>query len=559
MMRRLLPVFPLLALALPLAAGAAPAPDERVDLDMMTRIRAEGLQHPHVMDTLFELTDVIGPRLTGSPAAEAANEWTRAEMARWGLVNAHLEPFSFGRGWTWEHAYVRLVAPRSGPLYAVPEAWTPGTQGAVRGSVMRVKIESEKDFEQYKGKLAGKVLLLDEPFESKEPAGADFKRYDRAGLDELERYEAPSDRGDYRARALKRRQMAKALAEFLVAEKALATISLSPRENGIVRVTSRGSFEAGAEIGVPGVTMASEGYDTLARLAEDGRPTEVELDIAAGFRDGATKAWNTIAEIPGGDRRGEVVMLGAHLDSWHAGTGATDNGVGCAVAMEAARILETLGVKPRRTIRVALWTGEEEGLLGSYAYVRDHFASRPEPTDPAQKALPEGLRQDTWPLQLHPEHRTLAAYFNLDNGSGKVRGIYAQSNAAVKPIFEAWLEPLKDLGADTVTLRDTGSTDHVPFDRAGLPGFQFIQDELDYFNGTHHTNLDVYDHARTKDLEEAAVVMASFVYDAAMRAEPLPRKPLPVAPPPRTKAQEREQKQRERDREREAATRPPGR
>jgi len=229
------------------------------------------------------------------------------------------------------------------------------------------------------------------------------------------------------------------------------------------------------------------------------------------------------------------VMAGAHLDSWHAGTGATDNAAGCAVVMEAARILEAVGAKPRRTIRVALWTGEEEGLLGSYYYVKDHFASRPESADPAQKLLPPPLRDPTWPLQVKPEHAKLAAYFNLDNGSGKIRGIYAENDAAVKPIFEAWLEPLRDLGAETVSLRSTGGTDHVPFERAGLPGFQFIQDELDYSSRTHHTNLDVYDRVRAADLKQAAVVLASFLYDAAMRPAPLPRKPLPTEPPKKKK------------------------
>ncbi|HEY8020266.1 MAG TPA: M20/M25/M40 family metallo-hydrolase [Thermoanaerobaculia bacterium] len=531
--RRLLPVLFLIALiaASVSSSTAAPAPDERVDLDMMTRIRAEGLQHSQVMDTLLHLTDVIGPRLTGSPAAREANEWTRQQLAKTGLVNAHLEAFPFGRGWSFRHAYVRLVAPREQPVFAIPEAWTPGTKGPVRGPVMRVKIESEKDFDQYKGKLAGKILLLDDPFEVKEPEGSDFKRYTPTELGELAKYEAPPDRGDFRSRAIKRRALAKAQADFLVAEKALATISVSPRESGVVRVTSHALWERGAALGVPSLVMASEPYDTILRLVADDRPVELEIDVDAQFYDDAETAYDTVAEIPGGDKRGELVMAGAHLDSWHAGTGATDNAAGCAVVMEAVRILKAVGAKPRRTVRVALWTGEEQGLLGSRYYVKDHFAARPEPTDPAQKALPEFLRDDTWPLELKPEHRTVAAYFNVDNGSGKIRGIYTQENAAVRPIFEAWLEPLRDLGADTVTLRDTGGTDHQSFDRVGLPGFQFIQDELDYENRTHHTNLDVFDRARAKDLEQAAVVLAAFIYDAAMRPDPLPRKPLPTRSP----------------------------
>jgi len=549
-MRRLSPVVLLLGalsfLGLALPALAAPAYDERVDLGMMTRIRAEGLQRSQVMDTLFHLTDVIGPRLTGSPAAREANEWTRRQLEQWGLANAHLEAFPFGRGWSFRHAYVRLVAPREAPILAVPEAWTPGTHGTVRGPVMKVKIESEKDFDQYKGKLAGKVLLLDEPYENKDPEGGDVKRYSAAELEQLAQYEAPRDRGDFRPRAVKRRQLARALAAFLTAEKALATVAVSPRPDPVVRVSSRGSWErAGADDkpGVPGLVMASGAYDSLVRLLADGRPVELELDVDARFHDDAAEAYNTVAEIPGADRRAGLVMAGAHLDSWHAGTGATDNAVGCAVVMEAARILQAVGAKPRRTIRVALWTGEEQGLLGSRFYVKEHFASRPESTDPAQKALPEGLREETWPLTLKPEAGELAAYFNIDNGGGKIRGIYGQSNAAVQPIFEAWLQPFHDLGADTVTLRDTGSTDHVSFDRAGLPGFQFIQDELDYLPWTHHSNIDVYDRVRAKDVQQAAVVFAAFLYDAAMRPEPLPRKPLPTPRPRREKKGEPDAKE----------------
>jgi Zn-dependent M28 family amino/carboxypeptidase len=235
-----------------------------------------------------------------------------------------------------------------------------------------------------------------------------------------------------------------------------------------------------------------------------------------------------VAEIAGSDKRDEIVMAGAHLDSWHTGTGATDNAAGSAVVMEAARILKALGVKPRRTIRFALWTGEEQGLFGSIAYVRQHFASRPENT--AQKDIPEYFREETWPLQIKPEHAKLSAYFNLDNGGGRIRGIYAQENAGVRPIFAAWLAPFADLGAGTVTLRNTGSTDHVSFDGVGLPGFQFIQDQMDYFSHTHHTDLDTYDHVQARDMEQASVLMAAFLYDAAMRPEPLPRKPLPQEP-----------------------------
>jgi len=561
-MRRPLAVALLTALALPtvpagpaVAASAGHAANtgntgtaagEAVDLDMITRIRAEGFERSQVMDTLFQLTDVIGPRLTGSAQGREASEWTRQQFAKWGLANAHLEPYPFGRGWSYTHASLRLVAPREAQLFAIPEAWTPGTQGPIRGPVVRAKIESEKDLAQYKGKLGGKILLLGEPREIKESTESDVKRYDEAKLQEVAQYELPRPRPDFRTRGLQRRKLRKALAEFLNAEKALATISTSPRSNGILGVAGRGSWEPGSEApGVPGLVVQSETFDSLVRLVDDGRPVEVEIDVVARFDPEGAQSSDTLAEIPGGDKAAEVVMAGAHLDSWHGGTGTTDNAAGSAVVMEAVRILKAVGAKPRRTIRAALWTGEEQGLLGSYYYVQQHFASRPEPTDPVQKELPVSLRQETWPLTVKPEHGKLAAYFNLDNGSGKIRGIYAENNASVRPIFEAWLAPLHDLGADTVTLRATGGTDHQSFDRVGLPGFQFIQDELDYDTRTHHTNLDVYDRARPDDLKQAAVVLATFLYDAAMRPEPLPRKPLPVEPPKKEKKPAAEEKKEE--------------
>ncbi len=284
--------------------------------------------------------------------------------------------------------------------------------------------------------------------------------------------------------------------------------------------------------------MAAEQYNRLARLVDRDVDVELELDIRSHFQDDDPTAYNTVAEIPGSDKRGEVVMLGAHLDSWHAGTGATDNAAGSAVAMEAVRILQALDVKPRRTIRIALWSGEEEGLLGSKAYVAEHFGTRGGPPDPSERDLPSFLRRESGPVTTKPDHARLSAYFNVDNGTGKIRGIYAERNAAVGPLFEAWLRPLHDLGATTVTLRHTGGTDHLSFDAVGLPAFQFIQDEADYETRTHHTNLDVYDRLQKADLMQAAVVLATFVYDAATRPERLPRRPLPrdvpASPPPTT-------------------------
>ena len=541
MLRKLIPCAVLL-LIFPLLAVAA---EEPVDLGMLNRIRDEGLRRSQVMDTAFHLTDVLGPRLTGSPELKAANDWTREQFASWGLVNAHLEGFRFGRGWSYTAVETRMTSPRTVPLLALPKAWSPGTSGPVRGEVMRVDIKSEKDFDGYKGKLAGKVLLMEEAEKFEEPDTPAFGRFSAADLGELGEFRIPDEdtRAERRRKGIERYQFRKALNEFLEAEKALATLEPSSVTNGIVRISGGGSYVPGENVGIPALVMAAEHYNQIVRLLDDGEKVEIEVDVTARYHDDDPQAYNTVAEIPGTDKKDEIVMAGAHLDSWHAGTGATDNGAGCAVVMEAARILKALGVKPRRTIRFALWTGEEQGLLGSRAYVKQHFATRPETQDPKQKALPEFFREETWPLQLKPEHAKLTAYFNLDNGTGKVRGIYGEENAGVQPIFEAWIAPLRSLGVTTVAPRPTGGTDHQSFDRVGLPGFQFIQDEMDYDSRTHHTNLDTYDHLYREDLMQASVVMASFLYNAAMRPEPLPRKALPQEPPPSKKKKAEEKKE----------------
>jgi hypothetical protein len=537
MTRQPILAFVLLLAFSPLALWA----DEPVDLAMMTRIRDEGLHRSQVMETLFHLTEVIGPRLTGSPQLKEANDWTRERFASWGLLNAHLEAYRFGRGWSFTACEVRMVSPRELPLLALPKAWTPATDGPVRGEALRVKIESEKDFDQYRGKLAGKVLLLSDPEEFKQPEEPQFKRFAADQLANLGEFEMPREpAADRRRTAIERWRLRRALNELLLQEKAVATVEVSSRLNGVVRVMGGGSWEPGESVGVPALVMAAEHYNSILRLVEGGRPVELEIDVAARFHDEDLQAYNTVAEIPGTDRKDEIVMAGAHLDSWHAGTGATDNAAGSAVVMEAARLLQALGVKPRRTIRFVLWTGEEQGYLGSIAYMKQHFATRPESQDPKQKELPERFRDDTWPLTLKPEHAKLAAYFNIDTGTGRIRGIYSEENAAVRPIFAAWLAPFADLGATTVTLRTTGGTDHVPFNRIGLPGFQFIQDRMDYESRTHHTNLDTYDHLVKEDLAQASVVLAGFLYNAANRPEPLPRKPLPQEPPKKEEKKDKE-------------------
>jgi carboxypeptidase Q len=539
-----MPTRSLAALALLTAmAVSLPAAEEAVDLEMVTRIRDEGFTNSKVMDTVGYLTDVIGPRVTGSPQLREANDWTRQRLESWGLANAHLEGFEFGRGWSLERAVVQMVKPSPATLLAVPRGYTPGTDGPKRGKVVKVRIESEADAEKYRGQLAGRIVLLGDPRDTANPEKAQFLRYSEQQLDDLSRFDvAPARRPPVdRETATRRLRLQRFLRPFFVAEKALATIEVSPTDAGIVLVGRGGSWVKGEDPGVPSLVMAAEQYNRLARLLDREVDVELELDIRARFHDEDPTAYNTIAEIPGTDKKGEVVMLGAHLDSWHAGTGATDNAAGSAVAMEAVRILQALDVKPRRTIRIALWSGEEEGLLGSKAYVADHFGTRTGTPDPRERDLPSFLRRDpTGPVTTKPDHARLSAYFNVDNGTGKIRGIYAERNAAVAPIFEAWLRPLHDLGATAVTLRHTGGTDHLPFDAVGLPAFQFIQDEADYETRTHHTNLDVYDRLQKNDLIQAAVVLAAFTYDAAMRPERLPRRPLvreaPAAPPADTTA-----------------------
>jgi hypothetical protein len=539
-MNRSTPLSALLLSATLLPAAGLAQP---VDLAVAGRIRAEAVERSQVMELARELTDALGPRLTGSPALRRANEWTRQKLESWGLAGARLEPFEFGQGWEFSRCEARMVAPQPAPLAALPKAWTPGTTGAVRGEAVFLELESDEDLAENKGKLAGKIVILE--VERPERAGGrgelarpDFERYDEQELEELEEFDFDEPRGDaWRTRARKRFEFGRKLAEFLTAEGALATVERSSRELGILRVGGESARrDPSLPRGVPGLVMAAEPYQRVVRLLERGERVELEIAVEARFLAEDANAYSTLAEIPGGERARELVLAGAHLDSWHAGTGATDDGAGVAVVMEAARILQTLGLRPRRTIRVALWGGEEQGLLGSTSYVQKYVADRPEPTDAAELALPRGLREPTWPIQPKVEHGRISAYFNLDNGGGRIRGIYTQGNLAVAPVFQSWLAPLADLGATTVTNESTGSTDHVPFDRVGVPAFQFVQDPLDYQKHTHHTDLDTFEHLKREDLVQASIVMATFLWQAANHEGMLPRKPIPVRPPAKPEA-----------------------
>ena len=509
---------------------------EKVDLETVSRIRYEGFHNSKVMELASGLMDSIGERLTGSPNMKRANEWTRDKLTEMGLANAHLESWGpFGRGWANQYVNARMTSPDIVPLMVYAKAWTPGTNGVVTGKCIRANIEDKKDFDKYRGKLAGMIVIFGPDAEVKPIVESPYKRLTDDELVKTSEYEIPGERPPFRmAEILRRRQFMKDVNQFFAGEKVLAVIdhSRGTAGGGTVFVQSGGSYKPGETTTVPQLTMASEHWSRIARLLDQKKEVSLELNVNSAFYDDDPMQYDTIAEIPGTDRKDEIVMLGAHLDSWHAGTGATDNGAGSVVMMEAVRILKALDIKPRRTIRIGLWSGEEEGLLGSQGYVEKHFGSRPPMDEPNMKGMPTLLRREAGPVTVKPEQAKVAAYFNVDNGTGKIRGVYLQENAAVAPIFEAWMKPFKDLGMTTLTMRNTGGTDHLSFDAVGIPGFQFIQDPIEYETRTHHSNMDVYDRLQPEDLKQISVIVASFVYDAAMRDQMLPRKPI-EAPLPR--------------------------
>lgn len=499
-----------LAIVIPVAA------DERIDYDALYRIKEEGLQRSKVMETMSYLTDVHGPRLTGSPNIKAAAEWTKSRLAEWGIPSAKLEPWGpFGRGWSNERVSVHVVAPQSYPVIAYPKAWTQGTDGPVTAEAILAVIETEKDFETFRGQLKDKFVLTQPARELKALFDAPGSRYTEKQLADLAQQPEPglARRGlgpsdPARVEFFKKRH------KFLIDEKPAGLIEPGRGDGGTVFVQSGGSRDPKDPPALVQVAFAAEHYNRIVRTLEKKIPVKLEVDVRNRFHDAELNAFNVLAEIPGTDKADEVVMIGAHFDSWHSGTGATDNGAGSAVMLEVMRILKASGVKLRRTVRIALWTGEEQGLLGSRAYVKDHFADRTTMT-------------------LKPEHAKLAAYFNVDNGTGAIRGVYLQGNEAVAPIFRAWAEPFQNLGMTTLSIRNTGGTDHLAFDAVGLPGFQFIQDPVEYDTRTHHSNMDVYDRIQAADMIKNAVIVASFTYNAATRDEKLPRKPLPKPQPAR--------------------------
>lgn len=527
-MRQVLVLILVFALLFPTTLNAQQT-QETLDYAMLGKIRDEGLQRSQVMEHIIWLSDIYGPRLTGSPAIKQASTWAQKKFQEWGFANIHEEEWPFGKGWTLARFDAHMTEPQIAPLIGYPKSWTPGTASRVNADAVLVDIKTEADIEKYRGKLKGKVALV-------QPARVVRMLEDRLVLrmNENDIKEAlttpiPAARGARGASDFARaRQLQTKIQTFLLEEGVAAIFERGSdgdlsaggsdlswqtqrTDGGTIFVQSGGPRDAANAGKVPPqVVLAVEHYNRMVRILERGVPVKIEINIQANFLDeAASKGFNLIAEIPGTDLANEVVILGAHFDSHHSGTGATDNATGSAAMMEALRILKAVGAKPRRTIRLGLWGGEEQGLLGSRAYVKEHFA------DPAT-------------MQLKPGHEKLAAYFNLDNGTGRIRGIWSQNNLAALKVFEQWAEPLRDLGVTIISPRPVTSTDHVSFDAVGLPGFQFVQERLEYNSRTHHSNMDVVDHVQRDEMVQVATVAAVFAYNAAMRNEKLPRKALPA-------------------------------
>ncbi len=564
--------------------GAEPGSDQPSIEDAISRIRDEGLNHSRVMETLSYLTEVIGPRLTASPGHKRANEWTRDKMLSWGLTNAHLEAWGpFGRGWELKRFSVQLLEPQTLPVIAYPNAWTPGLNKPLTAEVIFLDARTTADLDKYKGKLKGAIVLASpvrevrprfEPLATRMAetnllrlanAGASgsrsasFRPRSRASESETTARTSGAAPTNREPRFARGRSGARFLS-FLSQEGAVLVVNASPSGDGGTVFVSAASVPISDSQGtnratsftntprvwatnapaiLPQITVATEDYNRLVRMVQQCEEVRMAVELGVQFHTNDLMAYNTVAEIPGTDLKDQVVMLGAHLDSWHAGTGATDDGVGVAAVMEAARILQAVHLQPRRTIRVGLWAGEEQGLLGSKAYVSRHFGYYTNQTDSRNLRTPKDdagttrsaksttadSRSERKLVRLR-EYEKLSAYFNLDNGGGKIRGVYLQGNEGVRPLFRRWLEPFKDLEADTLSLSNTGGTDHLSFDTIGLPGFQFIQDPLDYNTRTHHSNQDVFDRIQPDDAKQASIILAAFAYNTAMLEERLPRKPL---------------------------------
>jgi carboxypeptidase Q len=484
---------------------------EKVDLPMMQKIRDEENNHSQLQMIAHNLTDVCGPRLTNSPGYKRAVDWVTQTFKTWGLQNAGPEAWGeFGRGWSTETSYLAMKAPYYETIIAYPIAWTNGTKGPVTAKLILVDNIDSSTIDKLGDQVRGKIIMTKLALEHLRSSSTAYStRYPDSTLNDtkdmfmfsramLEGF-LPEIRKQYQTRM------------FLQSKGATALLSANgSTRDGTIIVDGSPAYAKNYSAPLPELVVSTEDYMQLQRLVQDNKNVELEINVKNQFYTNDLTGYNVVGELAGTDPKlkDQVVMLGGHLDSWHSGTGATDNAAGCIVMMEAIHILQDLHVQPRRTIRIALWGGEEQGLLGSFGYVKKHYG------DPRN-------------MQLKPEQKNVSAYFNLDNGSGKIRGIFLQNNEKVRDIFKAWLEPFADMGATGITSSNTGATDHLSFDAVGIPGFQFLQDPLEYLTRTHHSNMDVYDHLSIDDLRQAAVIVAAFVYNTAMRDEMLPRKPLP--------------------------------
>ena len=524
---------------------------EPLDLDMYSRIRAEGFEHSRVMDYATALFDDIGPRLTGSPNLDKAYKWTESQFSATGCANVHLESWGdFGMGWRQLSTSVDMTAPDTAVFIAQATPWSPATPGNVHADVIAVPyLSDEKGLEKWKGKLQGKAILYGRPPAIEPSPKPLLEHYDAKKLEDIVSYPLNLDFSEQHIQQVTPDQMAAAfkyinfkeqVSKFFVDQGAVAIfVSSYAGDGGIMRDdnnTAMGQrvFMPDHKQPIPSVVISNEAFGRMDRLLSHNVPVSVDVSVRTEFTGDHQQGYNTIAEIPGNDPKlkDQVVMAGGHLDSWPAGTGATDDGAGVIVTMEAMRILSTLHVQPRRTIWVALWTGEEQGEFGSLGYVHSHYATMGYSTTPEQEAIPEFLRERVGPVTPKVEYSHLSAYFNIDNGGGKLLGVFTEGNAAAAEIFTQWIAPLHDLGVTTISLRPSGSSDQDSFNEVGLPGFQFIQDPRDYTTRSVHTNQDTYERLSPEDLKQAAVVEAIFLYNAAMRDQPIPRKPIPTFPKP---------------------------
>ncbi|MDE1163548.1 MAG: M20/M25/M40 family metallo-hydrolase [Acidobacteriaceae bacterium] len=528
--------------------GPQPA-TESLDLAMYQRIRNEGLQHGKVMQFAYALMDGIGPRLTGSPNLAKANAWTRDTMTSIGLSNAHLEDWGeFGMGWQQINTWAQMTSPDPEPLWMQALPWSVSTNGTVDGDIVYMPLTADTDLEQYKGKLKGKIVLLGAMRTTPDLTEPLFHRYTDDELQKMTEFQATEGgprliNGKTFAEFMaERRKMSevKTKALKMMADEGVLAIITPTRDGskgggtGVIfddngNMLSRDGYKVEGKVMIPCAVMMIEHYNRLARMYEHHVAVHVAVNIETKFTGDHEHGFNTVAEIPGTDPKlkDQVVMVGGHLDSWISATGATDNGAGTVVAMEAMRILKSLGVEPKRTIRIGLWTGEEQGIFGSEGYVKQHFGAFAKPATPDAPGTPSFMSNNHGPLQTTKEWEKLDAYYNMDNGTGMLRGIYTQGNFAIAPIFQQWIAPLKDLGVTTVTTRNTGGTDHLSFDAVGLPGFQFIQDPMDYGTRTHHSDMDTVDRLHESDLEQAAIVEAIFLWNTSQREAMMPRKPFP--------------------------------